>query len=143
MTSNQTILVVEDESAVRRWVAYCLTQRGYRVVEAADGGDALDALERAATPFALVLTDVRMPRLDGVALGRIVAERWPQVRVLYMSGYAGESVAAFQLAPTALPILQKPFTPDELSERVAAALAGQTIETSSDSPGACSAPPSA
>ncbi len=111
-----TIVVVEDEEAVRRLVRQVLEAQGYQVLEAASGPDALASVERHGRPVDLLLTDVVMPRMTGRELARRLCERMPDLRVLFMSGYAGEIVLDAASAPSAF--LQKPFSPDELVQRV-------------------------
>jgi CheY-like chemotaxis protein len=80
------ILVVDDNPEIRRIVARALTDVRYAVLEAEDGAVALQILERGGVDIDLVLTDIRMPRLDGIELGRRIADRKWQVPVLYMTG---------------------------------------------------------
>jgi len=101
-----TILVVDDDPSVRGMLARMLQAENYNVVEAADG---LDALEQCARhPVAAVVTDVRMPRMDGFELGRRVAAEWPQVQLLLVTAYPDAD--AGELAGR---IMTKPFRPDE------------------------------
>jgi PAS domain S-box-containing protein len=113
---NETILLAEDEAAVRALAARLLRAQGYSVLEAAHGGDALDVAARHPGPIDLLLTDVVMPQLGGPALAaRLLAER-PTLPVLYMSGYTDGEVS-----PGAA-LIQKPFAPAELMRAVRAAL---------------------
>jgi CheY-like chemotaxis protein len=97
------ILVVDDSREVRRVVARTLREAAYSVLEADDGAVAMQILERGGVDVHLVLTDIKMPRMDGVELGRRIVEGNWQVPVLYMSGDpgAGDSPA---------PLLPKPFS---------------------------------
>jgi DNA-binding NtrC family response regulator len=79
-------LVVDDEPGVRRLACQALQRGGYATIEAEDGAEALRILECATPPIGLVLSDIRMPRLDGVQLERTCRERWPGLPVLLMSG---------------------------------------------------------
>jgi two-component system cell cycle sensor histidine kinase/response regulator CckA len=117
-----TILVVDDEPAVRRAVFRALSEAGYRVFEASDGSEALVVLTRVAHRVDLVLTDVRMPGVDGAQLARELAEAWPEQRVLFMSGQPREVLEGYHLPETGVQLLQKPFTPDVLLARVRAYL---------------------
>jgi CheY-like chemotaxis protein len=103
--STGIVLVVDDDPAVRHMLGRMLVEDGFTVVEAADGLEALDQVARQ--PVAVVVTDVRMPRMDGHELARRVAANWPRIRVLLVSAYPGES--------TELPNrwLTKPFRPEE------------------------------
>jgi signal transduction histidine kinase/CheY-like chemotaxis protein len=112
-----TILVVEDNDALRELVVETLRDAGYRVIEAHDGRSALSLFARQAPAPELVVSDVMMPRLDGFALSAEIGARAPGTRVLLMSGYAGAD------APTeGEPLLVKPFTPGALLDRVRALL---------------------
>jgi two-component system, cell cycle sensor histidine kinase and response regulator CckA len=119
---GETILLVEDEEAVRRLAQQVLREKGYEVVEVRNCADAILASERYAGPIHLLLTDVVMP--DGT--GRTVAERLqprrPEMLVLYMSGYADETILRHGVLGTGTPLLQKPFTATELARRVREAL---------------------
>ena len=102
------VLVVDDESAVRLFVTRALESAGYAVVGAGDGLEALELLDRWGTAIALVLTDIRMPRVDGLELGRLIARRRLPVPVAYMSADPPEDLAC----------LQKPFSMTGLLELV-------------------------
>ena len=106
-----TVLLVEDEPAVRAIVETALTDAGYDVVTAADGVGALDLLARHAGRIDLILSDVSMPRMGGLELLRRCAVERPEARTLLMTGYA-DSV------PTDVPLLRKPFSLDELRDAV-------------------------
>jgi DNA-binding response OmpR family regulator len=113
-----TILVVDDEPAVRRAVFRALSEAGYRVFEAADGAEALVVLSRVAHRVDLVLSDVRMPGVNGAQLARELAEAWPQQRVLFMSGQPREVLEGYELPETGVELLPKPFTVQALLARV-------------------------
>ncbi len=114
----ETVLVVEDEDAIRRFVVQMLRREGYRVLEAARPGDALLASEQEPGPIQLLLSDVVMPRMSGPELAkRIVAER-PDTQVLFMSGYAADDLKE----TSDVKLLSKPFGPEELSAAVRRAL---------------------
>ena len=117
-----TVLVVEDEPAVRELVVRVLESEGYAVLSAEDGRAALELLERRPVRLDLVLTDVLMPRMNGRQLGEALRERHPELPVLYMSGDIGEHIVARQLVPEGAPFLRKPFSPDQLMEHVAGVL---------------------
>jgi PAS domain S-box-containing protein len=114
------VLVVEDEPAVRDLVARLLSSAGHRVSIAADADEALGVARAADPPIGLVLSDVVMPGRSGIQLARELRERWPDLRVVLMSGYTAEPLEA---ADAGLVLLPKPFTADELLEHVRAALA--------------------
>lgn len=120
-----TVLVVDDEEAVRRLAVRMLTWSGYQAIEARHGREALAALEQHSGPVHLVLTDIKMPGMNGRELGRIIEERWPGVPILYMSGFPSEVFQGGLLEPGA-PFLPKPFTQEELALKVRSLLDGPT-----------------
>jgi putative nucleotidyltransferase with HDIG domain len=110
-------LVVDDEPAVRHALRRILAQMGFTTIEAADGAEAVSLLERDGTPT-LVVSDLRMPGVDGLDLLRIVRERWPDTSVIMLSGMAETSVAIECLHEGAADFLLKPVSLGELQERV-------------------------
>jgi len=120
---TETVLLVEDDPRIRKIVAKALGGSGYRVKVAADGAAALDAVGRDGAPPDLVVTDVIMPGMDGRTLAEELRRRHPRLRVLYVSGYAGDALAERGFLESGIHFLQKPFTPSELLERVRALLA--------------------
>jgi len=120
-SGSETVLVVEDEDAVRALVRQVLEARGYHVLDARSGEDALALLEAEPAPVDLLLTDVVMAHMGGPQLAAHVLERRPDVRVLFTSGHSERGRAAHQLRAEDK-LLDKPFTPDELARRVRAAL---------------------
>jgi PAS domain S-box-containing protein len=115
---SESILVVEDEPAVRRLAREALTARGYVVQEAADGEEALRLVEQHHGPLDLLLTDVVMPRMGGRELAEAVIERFPSTRVLFMSGYTDDAVVRQGLLKSGAAFVQKPFTLTRLLHRV-------------------------
>lgn len=118
-----TILVVDDEEAVRHLASRMLTWTGYQALEASHGREAIAAIEQHAGGIHLVLTDIKMPGMNGRELGRQVEQRWPGKPILYMSGFASEVFQGGLLEPGA-PFLSKPFTQDDLAHKVRALLGG-------------------
>jgi PAS domain S-box-containing protein len=116
--SGPAILVVEDDSAVRELVQTVLEEHGYRVSAAGNGREALEHLGRRANQFDLVLSDVVMPDINGPELAARVRALAPELRVLFMSGYADSQLLSRGVSEKALKILHKPFTPEELAGRV-------------------------
>lgn len=114
-----TILVAEDEPALRELVKQTLEQSGYNVVEATDGYDAVRLLEQHAGEIHLLLTDVIMPLMNGHELASRVKAVRPGTPVLYMSGYTDDVLAFHGIASPEIAFIQKPFTPSELIARVA------------------------
>jgi CheY-like chemotaxis protein len=118
----ETILLVEDEAAVRSLAKRILTQRGYRVLEASDGSVALRMAAGHVGEIDLVLSDISMPTLGGRGMVEELRELSPGLRVLYMSGYAKTEVFPDGDSASETPYLQKPFTSETLFAEVRAAL---------------------
>ena len=116
------ILIAEDEDPVRALVARALEQDGHEVVATADGAEALDVLQREAGRFDLVLTDIRMPVMDGIALALATARDFPALPILLMTGYADQRERASGLEALIRDVIAKPFTLSEIKAAVAAAL---------------------
>jgi two-component system, cell cycle response regulator CpdR len=106
------ILVAEDEVSVRAFVVRALTQKNHEVKAVADGLAAVDAL--AAGPFDLLLTDIVMPGLDGIALALKASKDYPAMKLLLMTGYSAERQRAHNLAALVHRVISKPFTLDEI-----------------------------
>lgn len=113
----ETILVVEDEEAVRRVTARLLERLGYVVITAESAEEALLLHERVGRPFSLVLTDVVMPGLTGIELAEVLREREPTIRILFMSGYPSRELGK-NPDESPSPFLPKPFSVDELGHMV-------------------------
>jgi len=118
----ETILLVEDEAAVRSLAKRILTMKGYRVLEASDGAIALRVAAGHVGEIDLVLTDVAMPNLGGRGMVEELKELSPGMRVLFMSGYPKEEVFPEKGIAAHTPYLQKPFTGETLSAVVRSAL---------------------
>jgi two-component system, cell cycle sensor histidine kinase and response regulator CckA len=118
---GHTILVVDDEEAVRRLACRMLTWTGYQALEARHGREALSTIEQHQGPIHLVLTDIKMPGMTGRELGREIQNRWPGKPILYMSGFATEVFQSGLLEAEA-PFLAKPFTQDDLAAKIRALL---------------------
>jgi two-component system cell cycle sensor histidine kinase/response regulator CckA len=121
--SSPSILVVDDQSTVRRMAHRLLSEWGFRVFEAESGEEAMEVLETARAGIQLVIVDVVMPLADGVQVTRRINERWPDQRTLYMSAHPAEVLAQHGLSELQVPFLAKPFTRDELLAKVSEALA--------------------
>jgi signal transduction histidine kinase/ActR/RegA family two-component response regulator len=116
---TETILLVEDETAVRNLISRSLRGRGYNVIEAKNGEDALLAAERHNAPIHLVLTDVVMPEMGGAELFEHLRRWYPTMRILFISGYTKGSIPPEALAEGAgTGFLPKPFTLDQLGAEV-------------------------
>ena len=122
--TRATLLVVDDEEMVRRLAVRMLVTLGYRVLEARDGHEAVRVLQREAPRIDGVLTDVAMPGLGGRQLGETIARCWPQIRVLYMSGFPAKRVVSQGAIEPTDPFVQKPFTEEQLGRKVRELLAG-------------------
>jgi len=103
------ILLAEDEEALRAFITRALVQDGHEVVATADGGEALDALTRDKGNFDLLLTDIRMPVMDGIALALAAARDHPELMSLLMTGYADQRERAHGLDALIHDVLTKPF----------------------------------
>ena len=122
--ATETVLVVEDEVSVRSLVRGVLESRGYRVLEACHGADALSISDQHGGPIHLLLTDVVMPEMSGRDLASRVMPRRPEIRVLYMSGYTDDAIVHNGVLDAGTAFLQKPFTPDALARKVREVLDG-------------------
>ena len=114
---SETILLVDDEEGVRKLVHAVLKNGGYTVIEASNGSSALSAFEKNAHKIDLVVTDVVMPQMNGFELGERLAEKNPELPVLYISGYRDSPVGSPPGQP-AKAFLNKPFTPNTLLTKV-------------------------
>jgi CheY-like chemotaxis protein len=124
---SETILLVEDEAPLRAPLRRMLERQGYTVLEAASGLEALRLVSAAVTDeqrIDLVLTDVVMPDLSGRALGERLAAEWPELRVVYMSGYTDDEILRRGLTQSTAAFLEKPFTLERLAMVVREALDG-------------------
>jgi CheY-like chemotaxis protein len=119
---TETLLLVEDEEAVRALVRNILKQKGYRVLEASRGDEALELAEQYWGPIDLLVTDVVMPQMSGRELARRLADLHPQIKVLYISGYADNAVWYQGGLNSGGAFLQKPFSPEALAHKVREAL---------------------
>jgi DNA-binding NtrC family response regulator len=116
--ANESLLVVDDEQMVRRLAARMLTSLGYRIIEADSGLAAVRVLQRMAQRISAVVTDVAMPGIGGRQLGDTIAQCWPQVRVLYMSGFPAQRMVNEGALDPSQPFLQKPFTSEQLGRKI-------------------------
>jgi signal transduction histidine kinase/CheY-like chemotaxis protein len=121
-SGTETILLVEDDDSVRDLAREVLELSGYTVCQARNGLEALSVLEAGAEPIDLMVTDLVMPQLGGRDLVQRVAPAHPELRVLYLSGYADSDAQQKGLLDAGSFFLQKPFTPDALSRKVREAL---------------------
>ncbi|MEJ1967396.1 MAG: ATP-binding protein [Rhizomicrobium sp.] len=124
VTGQDTILLVEDEEAVRSFAARALKMRGYSVIEAAGGEEALEIVRNAKAPIHLLITDVVMPNMDGPTLVRHVKRLKPEIAVIFMSGYAEEAFRRNDEKAEDLHFLPKPFGLKQLAAKVKEVLSG-------------------
>jgi len=117
-----TVLLVEDQADVRGLAAAVLREAGYRVIEAASGAEAIASLERDEGPIDLLLTDVVMPGMGGLALAERLRGMRPGMKVLYVSGHPSSLLALRDALEAGSKYLQKPFTPEELAATVREAM---------------------
>ncbi len=123
---TETVLVVEDQPDVRQMACRALRAEGYMVIEAVDGQHALDVIANERPPVSLVITDLALPRLDGLELGRELNRILPDVPVLFMTGYTSSESMRRSALMKGHPLLEKPFTADEIARRVRSALDART-----------------
>jgi two-component system, cell cycle sensor histidine kinase and response regulator CckA len=119
---SETVLLVEDEQAVRRATAEFLGLQGYTVLEAKDGVDALSVAKNHASTIHLVVTDVVMPNMSGGQLSKELEQLRPDTKLLFVSGYAGKTVLDHNVVDLETNFLQKPYTLKQLSLKIRAAL---------------------
>ena len=118
-----TVLVVEDDDTFRGLIEEVLSGTGYRVETAENPAAALVILERLDSAVDLILTDLVMPGMTGRELGHIVRDRWPTIRMVFMSGYSGDELERREVEASDSPFLRKPFGTTALLEAIARALA--------------------
>jgi DNA-binding NtrC family response regulator len=121
--SKGKILVIDDESIVRTSCSRSLTPEGYEVKLSQNGADAMKMLEEES--FDLVLTDLKMPDIDGIEVLKMIKQRWPQTEVIVVTGYQTVDTAVKSIKLGAFDYLEKPFTPDSLIAAVNNAMANR------------------
>jgi two-component system cell cycle sensor histidine kinase/response regulator CckA len=115
---NETILLVEDEEAVRTLASRVLTEQGYLVLEASNGVEGLTVAEQVGAGIDLVLTDMIMPEMGGLELATRISRTLPDARIMYMSGYSESDKLQRGIRDLPEPLLQKPFSPESLAATV-------------------------
>jgi two-component system cell cycle sensor histidine kinase/response regulator CckA len=118
LTGNERILLVEDEESVRAFSARALKTTGYEVFEAGSGEEALEVLDEIDNKVDLVISDVVMPEMDGPTLLGHLRKRMPAVRVIFVSGYAEESVRKDIADDRSVEFLAKPYSLDQINSKV-------------------------
>jgi DNA-binding response OmpR family regulator len=122
------ILLAEDDDNVRQFVARALEHAGHDVVVAEDGGIAAEIADSEGGNFDLLLSDIRMPVMDGIELALQVAPRFPQMLIVLMTGFADQRERAHGLDALIYDVIAKPFSLADLIAKVADALAGKPAE---------------
>lgn len=126
---GEVILLVEDDNAVRHLTSRMLRDRGYRVLEAADGLEAIRVCERRGSPVNLIITDVVMPHMNGKELAANLKRLWPKVPVLYLSGYTNDMIFRRNSGEDNVELLTKPFTAEGLLNKVRELIDAKTVKT--------------
>jgi two-component system, cell cycle response regulator CpdR len=119
------ILIADDEEAVRGLVARALQMDGHTTITAQDGAEALEILTREAGKFDLLLTDIKMPLMDGIALALATARDFPKLTILLMTGFADQRERASGLNAIIHDVITKPFSVTDIRNAVTAALAAR------------------
>ena len=122
------ILLAEDDDGVRAFVSRALAHVGHEVVEAEDGGLASEVMQAQMGRFDLLLSDIKMPVMDGIALALNVAAAWPEVTIVLMTGFADQRERAHGLDQLIYDVIPKPFTLAQVLEKVDDALNGRPPE---------------
>lgn len=117
------LLIAEDEEAVRAFLVRGLVHAGYTVTAVADGQEALEVLDRGE-PFDLLLTDIVMPRLDGIALALKATQAYPAMKILMMTGYAAEQQRAYGMEALSHEVISKPFSLQKIISLVGSLIDG-------------------
>jgi len=121
-SGTETILVVEDDEALRKLITTLLGGSGYKVLQSANGVAALELVKNYREPIDLVLTDMLMPGMSGIELSSQLRSLRPNVKVLLMSGYAGDLIARYQVAESEIILIEKPFTRHGLLSKIRGAM---------------------
>ena len=132
MLGTETLLLVEDETSLRKLSRHLLELCGYEVLEAENGSDALKVSQEHSGIIHLLLTDVVMPGMSGRVLADQLVKRRPETRVVYMSGYTGQTVGEHGVLAEGSFFLPKPFTRQALAHKIREALDGHSVLTGAD-----------
>ena len=119
------VLIADDEESMRSLVARAIAMDGHETVTAQDGAEALEILTRADGGFDLLLTDIQMPVMDGIALALAVARDFPDLTILLMTGFADQRERASNLNALVHDVVTKPFSVADIRTAVADALAAK------------------
>ena len=127
--ARKTILVVDDEPRIRSLVKSVLGRRRHRILEASDGVEAVAVFERKGVKIDLILTDIVMPRMDGIELAERASSQAPKVRVIYMSGKCEAEAVRRDVDAKGFGFVRKPFDIGELDRKVNQFLAKPAART--------------
>jgi two-component system, cell cycle response regulator CpdR len=119
------VLIVDDEESMRLLLARAIAMDGHHITTATDGAEALEILGNTDGPFDLMLTDIQMPIMDGIALALTAARDFPELTILLMTGYAAQRERASGLSAIAYDVISKPFSVADIRTAVADALASR------------------
>lgn len=122
------ILVAEDDPSVRAFVVSALTMKGHEVVAEEDGGLAAETVDAENGRFDLLLSDIKMPIMDGIGLALHVAAKYPDMIIVLMTGFADQRERAHGLEALIYDVITKPFTLADLLQKVDDALTGKPVE---------------
>ncbi|MGV8853691.1 MAG: response regulator [Devosia sp.] len=122
------ILVAEDDPSVRAFVVSALTMKGHEVIAEEDGGLAAETADAENGRFDLLLSDIKMPVMDGIALALDVAAKYPDIIIVLMTGFADQRERAHGLDALIYDVIVKPFTLADLLGKIDDALAGKPVE---------------
>jgi two-component system cell cycle sensor histidine kinase/response regulator CckA len=118
MRGSETILLVEDAALLRAMTRQLLEERGYTVLEAGDGNEALEIAGGYKATIALLLTDAVLPKISGPSLAETLLQLRPNIKVLYVSGYASVGIIDSDVLKPGTALLRKPFAVEELAKKV-------------------------
>jgi CheY-like chemotaxis protein len=121
------VLIVDDEDSMRLLVARAIAMDGHDIMTASDGAEALEILGSADSAFDLLLTDIQMPIMDGIALALAAARDFPDLTILLMTGFADQRERASGLNAIAYDVITKPFSVADIRTAVADALASRKM----------------
>ena len=117
-SGTETLLIVENEAAIRNLLQMALRKNGYTVLAAESGREALHLVSAHSGPIHLLITDVMMPDIDGPELVRRLSAIRPETRTLFMSGYMDDALGEQGVLPSSVNFIQKPFSPSTIAQKV-------------------------
>jgi two-component system, cell cycle sensor histidine kinase and response regulator CckA len=115
---SETVLLAEDQSSIRAVLREYLESKGYTILEARNGRQALEPAEHHPSSIEVLVTDVIMPQIRGLELAKRVTELHPDICVIFMSGYSEDALVEQLLADRSLTLIQKPFDLEELAQKI-------------------------